>query len=450
MRAGVLLTVFLAAPSLGWAQQPCTTDVDSVVEAAYRQVLERAAGRESAGMASALTNGRMTVRELIRVLAKSPDHRQRFLGTGNGPGGRDAAVTNLYRHLLGRQPDPEGLRSQAAAFTNGNPDPIIDGLIDSQEYRTAFGEDTVPGARIRYCGRQTDTRGGASRGDSRADSRGDSRGNAQGDSRGNAGTDTRGDSRSDVPGNSRADSRDDSRGNAGGDPRGSAVPSGPVRFEGMDRSRNGAVERDEWDGTRTAFDTRDWNRDGVLSGDEVRPGARRSARSGAEEDFTPGGSPSWTTENFRGMDRNRDNRLTANEWFYEAEFFRRADRNRDGALAIDEFAGTGWDDDRDVRFDDLDLNRDRRIDRREWQGSVEAFRWLDRNNDNVLSRMEVVGETDSRFDSFAGLDVNRNGAIGLDEWRWSRRSFDRYDVNRDGRLTRQEFAVGGERPAANR
>lgn len=150
------------------------------------------------------------------------------------------------------------------------------------------------------------------------------------------------------------------------------------------------------------------------------------------------------------MDRNRDNRLTANEWFYEAEFFRRADRNRDGALAIDEFAGTGWDDDRDVRFDDLDLNRDRRIDRREWQGSVEAFRWLDRNNDNVLSRMEVVGETDSRFDSFAGLDVNRNGAIGLDEWRWSRRSFDRYDVNRDSRLTRQEFAVGGASATGNR
>lgn len=101
------------------------------------------------------------------------------------------------------------------------------------------------------------------------------------------------------------------------------------------------------------------------------------------------------------------------------------------------------DDDRDDRFDHLDVNGNGRVEWDEWHGSLDAFDALDRNDDTVLSRDELGGNAGRRRDSFTNLDVNRNGTISRDEWHWSRRSFDQQDVNRDGVLTRREFNGGG-------
>ncbi len=49
-----------------------------------------------------------------------------------------------------------------------------------------------------------------------------------------------------------------------------------MRFAGMDQNRDGVITRQEWSGSAQSFQVHDWNRDGVLSGDEVRVGARRS------------------------------------------------------------------------------------------------------------------------------------------------------------------------------
>jgi hypothetical protein len=48
-----------------------------------------------------------------------------------------------------------------------------------------------------------------------------------------------------------------------------------MRFQGMDRNKDGVITRTEWRGNDQSFSNEDWNGDGVLSGDEVRPGARR-------------------------------------------------------------------------------------------------------------------------------------------------------------------------------
>lgn len=48
-----------------------------------------------------------------------------------------------------------------------------------------------------------------------------------------------------------------------------------MRFRGMDRNRDGVIERSEWRGSETSFEQHDWNHDGRLSGDELRPGAPR-------------------------------------------------------------------------------------------------------------------------------------------------------------------------------
>jgi Ca2+-binding EF-hand superfamily protein len=227
-----------------------------------------------------------------------------------------------------------------------------------------------------------------------------------------------------------------------------------MRFQGLDRNNDGRITRAEWTGSDQSFKVHDWNGDGVLSGDEVRPGARRVERQNRDRDFdTPDREyqfDDWTVRGFNGLDHNRDNRITADEWHFDRESFRRADHNRDGVISRSEFLNEDaedQDDDREDRFAYLDVNRDNRISRDEWHGSRANFDILDDNRDGVLTRTEVFG-TEPPPDLFTSVDVNRNGTIARDEWHWSLGTFDRLDKNRDGQLTREEFL--GTVPGATR
>jgi Ca2+-binding EF-hand superfamily protein len=221
-----------------------------------------------------------------------------------------------------------------------------------------------------------------------------------------------------------------------------------IRFTAMDRNGDGVITREEWRGSDRSFRVHDWNNDGVLSGDEVRLDARRPGRPLDQEDL---GSPNqdhefddWTERGFAGLDHNRDNRITRDEWHFDLESFRRADHDRDGILSRAEFLGTdsAGDDDRDDRFRDLDDNHDGRVTREEWHGSAAQFDALDSNRDGGLSPSEMTGDPPPNL--FSSVDVNRDGSISRDEWHWSRASFDTRDANRDGRLSRAEFDGAGQ------
>jgi Ca2+-binding EF-hand superfamily protein len=217
-----------------------------------------------------------------------------------------------------------------------------------------------------------------------------------------------------------------------------------LRFKQMDRNGDGRISRDEWRGTARSFAVHDWNRDGVLSGEEVRLGARRQPRPAGDADFESAESEyafdDWTLRGFESLDHNRDSRITADEWHFEREGFRRADHNRDGAVSRAEFLNESpIDDDRDDRFQFLDSDRDGRVSRREWHGTAERFAALDDDRNGVLTRNEMYGP-EPPPDLFTSVDVNRDGAVERSEWHWSLRSFESRDANRDGRLTRAEFA----------
>jgi hypothetical protein len=105
-----------------------------------------------------------------------------------------------------------------------------------------------------------------------------------------------------------------------------------IRFAQMDLNRDGVIDRKEWRGSAQSFRVHDWNGDGVLSNEEVRVGARRAERAGQpgpfdgwdrEYEFTD-----WTQRGFERLDRNRDGRISRQEFPFERASFNRADHNR--------------------------------------------------------------------------------------------------------------------------
>jgi Ca2+-binding EF-hand superfamily protein len=215
-----------------------------------------------------------------------------------------------------------------------------------------------------------------------------------------------------------------------------------MRFQAMDKNGDGTIARAEWRGSAKSFEVHDWNRDGKLSGDEVRVGASRRDQE-AEPNFDSSDREyvfhDWTAQGFRTVDHNKDGRITRDEWHFDRQGFRYADHNNDGTITRAEFLNeTAEDDDREDRFSDLDDNRDGRVSKDEWHGGAARFAALDANRDGLLTPDEILG-TAPPADLFSSVDINRDRIVSRDEWHWSRASFDQRDLNKDGRLSAQEF-----------
>ena len=320
LRRFAFFALLMLVPSLAWAQQPCTTDARRVVDELYRHMLERAADPGSAGWVTRLQSG-TTVREIVREIAKSSEHSQRFYNPGEGEVAHQRAVATLYRHILGRQPDPGGLNSLTQRAMNQGLASVVDAIVNSNEYNQNFGDWGVPGSGgIRYCG----------------------------------GTSSQ---------NSTATNRD-------------------FRFQQYDTNRDGVISRSEWRGGANAFRVRDWNGDGVLSGDEVRMGAYPPDNSLEARDYSLStderfsyldvnndgrvsenewdGSlatfdrfdrnrDGWLTRAeidttrpsspFRTIDANGDGRITMTEWPWSRRTFIQQDRDSNGSISRQEYRG---------------------------------------------------------------------------------------------------------------
>jgi hypothetical protein len=276
-RGLISFVVALFVSSAAWAQQPCTTDAQKVVSELYRHMLERNVDVGSAHWVAELQNGRMTVRDLVREIAKSQEHNQRFIMQENGEGTPYVRSMNrLYRHILGRQPDAAGAEHWAGVMQRNGINAAIEGIVGSQEYNNNFGDWGVPGSGgLSYC----------------------------------------------APGNRQTSNQPQ--------PVQQSAAISDTRFRGMDGNNDGVITQDEWRGSRQSFRVHDWNSDGVLTGDEVRSSGVRPGRTLEDENF-----------------------------------------------------------DRQEEFVNLDINGNNRIERREWHSSDDAFNWLDRDRNNVLTRAE--------------------------------------------------------------
>ena len=279
MYRAAIFALTLLVPSVAAAQQPCTSDARQVVNELYRHMLERNADAGSAHWVQQLESRQATVRDLVGAIAKSPEYQQRFMYTESGENvPYERAVGRLYRHVLGRQPDPEGQRVFARQAQQAGPAAVVDRLLASGEYNQQYGDWGVPGSGgIRYC----------------------------------------------ASGNVSANQ---------GSPQASNIRQ--RRFRTMDSNNDGRVTRQEWQGSDRSFEVHDWNSDGVLSGRELDAGAARVGRTIEDEDFDRG-------DEFASLDMNNNGRIEPREWHGSVAAFDRLDVNNDNRLSLAEFRVDG-------------------------------------------------------------------------------------------------------------
>jgi hypothetical protein len=119
-------------------------DKATIVRAVYRQVLGYQYVMESerlAGAESLFNNGYLSVRELVRTVAKSGLYREKFFENCNPY----HFIELNHKHLLGRAPQSKAeMLHHFTILQDEGYDAEIDSYIDSAEYQNRFGEEQVP------------------------------------------------------------------------------------------------------------------------------------------------------------------------------------------------------------------------------------------------------------------------------------------------------------------
>ena len=122
-------------------------NVDAVIRAVYKQVLGNPHVMESERLIvaeSKLTSNEISVREFVRIVARSDFYRDRYFSSC----APYRFVELNFLHLLGRAPqDQREVSEHIVRCVAEGYDAEIDSYIDSDEYQAAFGENTVPSYR---------------------------------------------------------------------------------------------------------------------------------------------------------------------------------------------------------------------------------------------------------------------------------------------------------------
>ena len=128
---------------------------EQIIRAVYKQVLGNAYVMDSERQViteSQFKLGEISVREMVRRIAKSTLYTSRFFDTC----ARYRYIELAFRHLLGRAPENyEEMRSHADRLDSKGYEADIDSFLDSADYQNTFGEWIVPyqrGWKTESCG----------------------------------------------------------------------------------------------------------------------------------------------------------------------------------------------------------------------------------------------------------------------------------------------------------
>nr|YP_009393731.1 phycobilisome linker polypeptide [Caloglossa beccarii]ARW62293.1 phycobilisome linker polypeptide [Caloglossa beccarii] len=119
-----------------------------VIQACYRQIFERdivkAYGLKFTILESQVKNGQISIKEFVRLLAKSYIYKKQFYQ----PFVNSRVVELAFKHILGRGISSlEEFQKYFSYISIRGLDGLIDSLVNSQEYADYFGEETVPYVR---------------------------------------------------------------------------------------------------------------------------------------------------------------------------------------------------------------------------------------------------------------------------------------------------------------
>ncbi|MGK7877620.1 MAG: phycobilisome rod-core linker polypeptide [Xenococcaceae cyanobacterium] len=134
---------------------PSSSEIEDVIRAAYRQIFNEQqllSSNRQKFLESQLRFGQITVRDFIRGLALSDSFRRR----NYEPSNNYRFVRMCVQRILGRDVynDREELAWSILIATKGLQG-FIDALLNSDEYLTNFGDDTVPYQRRRILPQRT-------------------------------------------------------------------------------------------------------------------------------------------------------------------------------------------------------------------------------------------------------------------------------------------------------
>ncbi|QKQ77559.1 phycobilisome linker polypeptide [Nostoc sp. TCL240-02] len=119
-------------------------DIERVIAAVYRQVLGNnyiLASDRLESAESILRDGKNTVQEFVRQVAKSELYKTKFFYDNF----QTRVIELNYKHLLGRAPyDESEVVYHLDLYQNKGYEADIDSYIDSAEYQSSFGENIVP------------------------------------------------------------------------------------------------------------------------------------------------------------------------------------------------------------------------------------------------------------------------------------------------------------------
>jgi Ca2+-binding EF-hand superfamily protein len=152
-------------------------------------------------------------------------------------------------------------------------------------------------------------------------------------------------------------------------------------FRRMDADGDRRITREEWKLNPELFAKFDANGDGVITADEVMPTDRRE----------PMPSRDASGKFFEKLDRNRDGKIDANELPNERRFAA-LDRDGDGVITKAEVEQAMDKQDRERKMSIIeryDRDRDGKVTREEFTGPAKLFDKLDRNGDDVIDESEA-------------------------------------------------------------
>ncbi len=125
-------------------QRPTADEIELAISAVYRQLLGNDYLMKSQRLISAeslLRNGKITVRDFVRQVAKSELYKEKFFYNNF----QTRTIELNCKHLLGRAPyDESEVVFHLDMYQSQGYDADIDSFIDSEEYEANFGENIVP------------------------------------------------------------------------------------------------------------------------------------------------------------------------------------------------------------------------------------------------------------------------------------------------------------------